>query len=128
MRRSPATVPALYGAPRQDFGVERSYPGDGCRHRRDVGRQHHVRSRLAAANARAEMMRKVRIGAGGFQALGLTYRLLHPRHGICAFAFWGHKVLRWCVPLLLLMALAANVALIGAGFYHLLLGLQAAGA
>ena len=82
----------------------------------------------AAPSARAEMVRKVRIGAGGFQALGLTHRLLHPRHGICAFAFWGHKVLRWCVPLLLVAALAANVALIGTGVYHLLLGLQAAGA
>jgi cellulose synthase/poly-beta-1,6-N-acetylglucosamine synthase-like glycosyltransferase len=82
----------------------------------------------AAPSARAEMVRKVRIGAGGFQALGLTYPMLHPRHGVCAFAFWGHKVFRWCVPLLLVAALAANVALVGAGAYHLLLGLQAAGA
>jgi cellulose synthase/poly-beta-1,6-N-acetylglucosamine synthase-like glycosyltransferase len=81
----------------------------------------------AAASARAEMVRKIRIGAGGFQALGLTRRLLHPRYGASAFAFWGHKVLRWCVPLLFLAALVANVALVGVGFYQAVLGLQLVG-
>lgn len=79
-------------------------------------------------SARAEMVRKVRIGAGGWQALGLTRALLHPRYGLRAFAFWGHKVLRWLVPLLLLVALAANVGLAGLSLYRLLLALQAAGA
>ncbi|HLV79474.1 MAG TPA: glycosyltransferase family 2 protein [Chthonomonadaceae bacterium] len=79
-------------------------------------------------SARAEMVRKVRIGAGGWQALGLTRALLHPRYGLCAFAFWGHKVLRWLVPLLLLMALAANAGLAGLALYRLLLALQVGGA
>lgn len=62
-------------------------------------------------SARAEMVRKTRIGAGSYQALGLTAALLHPRFGLSAFAYWGHKVLRWSVPLLLLLAFAANAAL-----------------
>ncbi len=68
-------------------------------------------SEPACDSARSEMMRKVRIGAGGFQAIGLTWRLLLPRFGLAAFAFWGHKVLRWFVPIFLLAATAANVAL-----------------
>ncbi|HTE18065.1 MAG TPA: glycosyltransferase family 2 protein [Armatimonadota bacterium] len=82
----------------------------------------------ACATARAEMVRKTRIGAGGYQALGLTSRLLHPRYGLRAFAFWGHKVLRWLVPLFLITALAANVALLGSELYRILLLLQVGGA
>lgn len=79
-------------------------------------------------SARAEMVRKIRIGAGGFQALGLTYRLLSPRYGLCAFAFWGHKVLRWLVPCFLLLALAANLWLARSPFFAALFGMQAVGA
>src|SRR5262249_6968614 len=68
-----------------------------------------------------------RIGAGDFQALGLTWRLLDPRRGSCAFAFWGHKVLRWCVPLFLLVSVIANAALIETAFYQILLWMQVAG-
>jgi cellulose synthase/poly-beta-1,6-N-acetylglucosamine synthase-like glycosyltransferase len=78
----------------------------------------------ACPSARAEMVRKVRIGAGGFQALGLTCGLLHPRHGLRAFAYLGHKVLRWLVPLFLVIALTANLTLLAHPFYQCLLGLQ----
>jgi cellulose synthase/poly-beta-1,6-N-acetylglucosamine synthase-like glycosyltransferase len=82
----------------------------------------------ACSTSRDEMTRKIRIGAGGWQALGLTRALLHPRHGTRAFAFWGHKVLRWLVPLLLLAALLVNVALLGRPLYDTLLGTQFLGA
>ncbi|HLJ57946.1 MAG TPA: glycosyltransferase family 2 protein [Chthonomonadaceae bacterium] len=81
----------------------------------------------ACGSARAEMVRKVRIGAGGFQALGLTRRLLLPGFGLRAFAFWGHKVLRWLVPFFWLAALAANAALSVLPAFRLFLLLQAAG-
>ena len=42
-----------------------------------------------------EMTRRIRIGAGGFQAIGLCWRSLLPTQGFHAFAFWSHKVLRW---------------------------------
>jgi cellulose synthase/poly-beta-1,6-N-acetylglucosamine synthase-like glycosyltransferase len=81
----------------------------------------------ACPSSKAEMVRKIRIGAGGWQALGLTSALLHPRHGVRAFAFWGHKVLRWMVPVFAAVALAANVALLQSAVGQMLLGLQLAG-
>jgi len=79
-------------------------------------------------SSKAEMVRKIRIGAGGFQALSLTRSLLHPRFGFRAFAFWGHKVLRWLVPVFLGVAIASNVLLIGMPVYPVLLAAQLAGA
>jgi cellulose synthase/poly-beta-1,6-N-acetylglucosamine synthase-like glycosyltransferase len=81
----------------------------------------------ACASAKAEMVRKIRIGAGGYQAIGLTRGLLHPRFGLCAFAYWGHKVLRWLAPVFLLAALAANLALAGTALYASMLVPQALG-
>jgi len=79
-------------------------------------------------SARAEMIRKVRIGAGGYQALGLTGRLLLPGFGMIAAAFWGHKVLRWLVPFFYLIGLGANAYLSTIPVFAAILGLQAAGA
>lgn len=87
----------------------------------------------ASASSRAEWGRKVRIGAGDYQALGLTRQMLHPRYGLRAFAYWSHKVLRWFVPFFLVFALLANfgIVLLGhhhcAGVYGASLGLQIAG-
>ncbi len=81
----------------------------------------------ACANSREEMVRKIRIGAGGFQALGLTRGLLHPRFGLRAFAYWGHKVLRWCVPMLLLVAMSANIGLARSPLYGAALAMQLIG-
>ena len=82
-----------------------------------------------AVNSKAEMIRKIRIGAGGFQALSLTRSLLHPKFGLRSFAFWGHKVLRWCVPLALFAGLLANIALaVEQTSYLAALALQAGGA
>ena len=82
----------------------------------------------ACATAKAEMVRKIRIGAGNWQALGLNRAVLHPRFGLRSFAFWGHKVLRWMVPLFFLAAVGACLALLREPFYSVALALQAAGA
>jgi hypothetical protein len=74
------------------------------------------------------MVRKVRIGAGNWQALGLARALLHPRCGMRAFSFWGHKPMRWLVPVFVLIALLANIALVRHPLFQIALGLQAAGA
>ena len=58
-----------------------------------------------------EFRRRMRIGAGNWQALGQCWRLLMPWKGFVSLAFWSHKVLRWFTPFLLLAALAAGVAL-----------------
>lgn len=59
----------------------------------------------------AEFHRRARIGAGGFQSIGILRRLLLPGHGWVAFTFLSHKVLRWLCPFFLLTALAANAVL-----------------
>ncbi len=81
----------------------------------------------AAPSSTAEMIRKIRIGAGGFQALGLNRALLHPRFGLKSFAFWGHKVLRWFVPHAYLLALAANLLLLPRPGYAVWLFVQGLG-
>jgi cellulose synthase/poly-beta-1,6-N-acetylglucosamine synthase-like glycosyltransferase len=48
-----------------------------------------------------EWRRRVRVGAGVFQALVLCRRCLLPRYGWFAWMFWSHKVLRWFTPHLL---------------------------
>ena len=57
----------------------------------------------------SEFQRRARIGAGGFQAIGLLRGLTHPRHGWLAFAFVNHKLLRWASPFLLIFALLGNL-------------------
>lgn len=74
----------------------------------------------------SEFRRRVRIGAGGYQALGVLWPLLDPRQGWIAFTFLSHKLLRWVCPFLLLVALAGNVTLAGDPAFRVLLALQAA--
>jgi len=57
-----------------------------------------------APSTRHEFKRRVRIGAGNFHALRHTWRLLHPKAGGVALAFWSHKVCRWLVPLFMATA------------------------
>jgi cellulose synthase/poly-beta-1,6-N-acetylglucosamine synthase-like glycosyltransferase len=68
-----------------------------------------------------EFRRRARIGAGGFQAIGLLNELLMPRYGWTTFSFWNHKILRWVCPFLLIIAFATNVALMDQPLYAWLL-------
>ncbi len=79
-----------------------------------------------APSVGAEFHRRARIGAGGYQSVGMLWRLLDPRRGWVAFAFLSHKVLRWLCPFFLIGALAANVALADRPPYRVLLVAQAA--
>lgn len=65
----------------------------------------------AAPRVRDEFRRRVRIGAGGFQAIGLLWPLLSPRYGWTAFAFASHKICRWLCPLYMIGALLSSLAL-----------------
>ncbi len=67
----------------------------------------------APASMGSEFRRRVRIGAGNWQALGQCAPLLLPQKGFVAFSFWSHKVLRWATPFLLVAAFAANLTLQG---------------
>lgn len=81
-----------------------------------------VATEETAPDLMSEFRRRARIGAGGFQSIGLLRGLLHPANGWVALTFASHKVLRWLCPFFLIAALLANVALIHLpGFAELLL-------
>ncbi|HTS19104.1 MAG TPA: glycosyltransferase family 2 protein [Verrucomicrobiae bacterium] len=73
-----------------------------------------------------ELTRRIRIGAGDFQALFLCWRSLLPWRGLYSIAFWSHKVLRWLAPFLMITALISNIALLSQPLFAALLGLQLA--
>lgn len=72
---------------------------------------------------REEYRRKARISAGNFQNLVTFRHLWWPPVDALAFAFFSHKVLRWCGPFFLIGLLAANAVLAWKGniFYRTLL-------
>jgi hypothetical protein len=70
------------------------------------------------------MTRRIRIGAGGFQALRLCWRSLLPGRGLYVWSYWSHKVLRWFGPFFMLGALVANAFLLPAPFFLATLILQ----
>jgi cellulose synthase/poly-beta-1,6-N-acetylglucosamine synthase-like glycosyltransferase len=72
-----------------------------------------------------EFGRRARIAAGNFQSLRMVPGLLLPTAGFPAFAFWSHKLLRWCAPALMAVALLANLFLLDSVFYRLTLFTQA---
>lgn len=73
-----------------------------------------------------EFGRRARIAAGNFQSLRLVPSLLNPAAGFPAFAFWSHKVLRWCAPALMALAFVSNLFLASGPFYLLCLATQSA--
>jgi cellulose synthase/poly-beta-1,6-N-acetylglucosamine synthase-like glycosyltransferase len=66
-----------------------------------------------------EFGRRARIAAGNFQSLRLLPGLLSPLGGFRAFAFWSHKLLRWCAPALMGLALVTNAFLLSRRVYGL---------
>lgn len=72
----------------------------------------------------SEFHRRARIGAGGFQAIGMLAPLLNPRHGWTSLAFVSHKVLRWLGPFFLIGALVSNALLLDQPLYRGLLAAQ----
>ncbi len=71
-----------------------------------------VATEEAPSRVRDEWVRRVRIGAGAFQALWLCRRCLSPQYGLFAWMFFSHKVLRWCTPHLLLGVLGVSLYLV----------------
>ena len=82
----------------------------------------------ASASVKEEWKRKVRISAGGFQAMVKLRSLLNPfRFGLLSFQYFSHRVLRWTLaPLFLPLILISNVllALEGHTIYQVVLALQ----
>lgn len=81
----------------------------------------------ASINIREELKRKIRIAAGGLQAISRLWPLLNPcRYRLLSFQYISHRVLRWTLaPLALLALLPVNLVLAlppgAVGFRFLLL-------
>jgi cellulose synthase/poly-beta-1,6-N-acetylglucosamine synthase-like glycosyltransferase len=73
------------------------------------------------AKLKSEFHRRTRIGAGGFQSIGMLFGLLSPLQGWTSFTFASHKILRWLCPFALLAALVANAFLASQPEYFALL-------
>ena len=59
----------------------------------------------------SEFGRRVRIGAGNYQAMMEYSDFLNPKMGLRCFTFFSHKVLRWLVPHCMLLAFLSNALL-----------------
>lgn len=80
----------------------------------------------SAPDIATEFRRRSRIGAGGWQAIGMLWRLLNPMRGWIAFTFFSHKILRWLCPFFLLLMVVTSAALWNRPLYRWLLVAQAA--
>jgi biofilm PGA synthesis N-glycosyltransferase PgaC len=82
----------------------------------------------ASASVNEELKRKVRISAGGLQAVWRLRSLLNPfKHGVLTFQYVSHRVLRWTLaPLSILAFFIASIFLAKTGVmaYQVLLALQ----
>lgn len=75
-----------------------------------------------SATTEDEWKRKVRISAGGLQAIARLTNLLNPfRHGVTSFQYISHRVLRWTLaPLSLVVILISNAFLFSYGLFFAL--------
>ena len=84
----------------------------------------------SSASVAEELKRKIRIAAGGLQAIYRLRALLNPlRYGTLSFQYVSHRVLRWTLaPLALPLILAINIylALQGSVFFQWMLWAQIA--
>lgn len=71
-------------------------------------------SEKGSADIHEEAKRKIRIAAGGIQAIGRLPELLNPiQQGVLSFQYISHRVLRWTItPLSLLTLFPLNLALV----------------
>jgi biofilm PGA synthesis N-glycosyltransferase PgaC len=71
----------------------------------------------ASPSLAGEWRRRVRMAAGGFQAIGRLKDMLNPLRGLAAFQYISHKVLRWLAPFFMIAAFVANLGLLHLPFY-----------
>jgi cellulose synthase/poly-beta-1,6-N-acetylglucosamine synthase-like glycosyltransferase len=72
-----------------------------------------------------EFHRKVRISQANFNLLPKYLPLLNPLHGLVAYGFFSHKLLRWVAPVLMMVLLVTNALLLVSGpLYYALLSAQ----
>lgn len=80
----------------------------------------------ASPSLQGEWRRRVRMAAGGFQAVGRLKNMLNPLRGLAAIQYISHKVLRWLAPFFMMVAFAANLGLVHLPFYRFVMVAQVA--
>jgi biofilm PGA synthesis N-glycosyltransferase PgaC len=81
----------------------------------------------AASSVGQEFKRKVRMIAGGFQAVRILGNVLNPlKHPIVFFQFVSHKLLRWLGPIFVVTLFLSNLILVKNTLYQVTFGLQLA--
>jgi cellulose synthase/poly-beta-1,6-N-acetylglucosamine synthase-like glycosyltransferase len=78
----------------------------------------------AAKHIVQEKKRRIRIGSGGYQSIGLLWKMLNPLRGFPALAFWSHKILRWFTPHFMIAAFVANILLLNIPVYQWIFAAQ----
>ena len=73
----------------------------------------------ACSTLQAELKRKIRIGAGNLQSLKYLYPMLFPKMGVISYLFWSHKIIRWAVPVFIILLLLLS-CFIGGIFFFLI--------
>jgi len=66
-----------------------------------------------------EFKRKIRFAATNFQTLKYFKKLLFSSNVVLSYALWSHKIIRWFVPVFLILILITNLLLVSSGqFYY----------
>lgn len=65
-----------------------------------------------ARDLKTEFKRKVRFAATNFQTISFFKSLLFNRNFLISYAFWSHKIIRWFLPLILILIFVLNAMLI----------------
>lgn len=74
-----------------------------------------------------ELRRRARVVNRGIRGVGFMREALNPfRHPFLLFQLISHRLLRWGIPFLLILAFAANACLLDRWFYQLTFALQLA--
>ncbi len=80
-----------------------------------------------SGSMKGEFRRKARIGAQNFAGIADLKPLLLPGAGFTAFALWSHKIIRWFVPFLAILAFVATAVLApGSLFFSIVFALEIA--
>jgi len=72
-----------------------------------------------AKDLSSEFKRKIRFAATNFQTISFFKSLLFNKNIILSYAFWSHKIIRWFLPLILILVFVLNIFLVNAGTFYL---------
>lgn len=78
-----------------------------------------------APDIKSEFRRKLRFAATNFQTLAIFKHLLFSKNFLLSFAFWSHKVIRWFIPLVLILLFCLNILLLtNSNFFKIMIIIQ----